>query len=432
MEYLIPIAIITVLIALNAIFVAAEFAIVGAPRASIERQAAEGNRAARLVRDVLRDPQRQDRYVATAQLGITVASLGLGMYGEHIVAEWLLHGLERFGAGGWVAAHAIASVLAVSILTYFHVVLGEMIPKSLALSHAETAALRVTGPMLWIQRLVFPLVVALNGVGNALLRLMGVQRVMGASHFHSPEELQLIVEESVRGGQLPGEQGRVLRELFEFGELNAGDVMVPRVGIAAIPLGATPQVMAEMSRTAKHTRYPVFERDVDHVIGFVRIEDILRLLLDGQSLTRDQVRPVPFVPEAAGVASVLESMRKQSTHMVIVMDEHGGTAGAVTMEDLCDEIVGEIEESAAERPPIQEEGPDRWRVAGSVRLNELSEQVGIDVEHEEVETVSGLVLALLGRPPSVGDAVSQSGVRFEVTTVKGRGVQECLVARESK
>ena len=166
--------IITGLILLNGAFVAAEFAIVGAPRASIDARAAKGNRLARAVQDVLRDPTRQDRYIATAQLGITVASLGLGMYGEHVLADWLYQAMGHAGAPAWLVSHGLASVIAIVILTYFHIVVGEMVPKSLALQQAETMALWITPPMLWIKTIVFPLIVGLNAIGNGLMRLLGV------------------------------------------------------------------------------------------------------------------------------------------------------------------------------------------------------------------------------------------------------------------
>ncbi|HOM72359.1 MAG TPA: CNNM domain-containing protein, partial [Armatimonadota bacterium] len=242
MDSLFPYFIMGILILLNGLFVAAEFAIVGAPRAAIERKAAQGNRAARMVNDILHDAKRQDRYIATAQLGITFASLGLGMYGEHYLAGQIVHLLESLGAAKWIAAHAIASVAAVGILTYFHIVVGEMVPKSLALEHAEKTVLWITPPMMWIKGLMYPLVVGVNDLGNGILRIFGIKRqATGAEYYHTSEELQYIIEESLEGGMLHAESGQVLRDLFEFGELDAGEVMVPRVKIQGIPLHATHQ-----------------------------------------------------------------------------------------------------------------------------------------------------------------------------------------------
>jgi len=199
MHLLVPIGIIALLLLLNALFVAAEFALIGVPRATVERLAAAGHKTARLLARVLSMPRLQDQYIATAQLGITVASLGLGMYGEHVIAEWIAGWLHSFGPGGKFAEHTVASVVAIVVLTYFHIVIGEMVPKTLALQYSEPTSLWITPVMGWIRLALYPLVIALNGIGNTLLRLVGITRT-ATHHVHSPEELELIIEESERGG----------------------------------------------------------------------------------------------------------------------------------------------------------------------------------------------------------------------------------------
>jgi CBS domain containing-hemolysin-like protein len=196
---------------------------------------------------------RQDRFIATAQLGITLSSLGLGMYGEHAVAGWILRGFEQAGWAHWAAAHAVASVLAIAVLSYLHVVLGEMVPKSLALERADDTAAAVTGPMLWIQRLLQPLVLALNGVGNGLLRLVGIDRRAASARHYTSEELEMVVAESQRGGVLPELPGRLVRELLDFFELTAEQVMVPRVHVVGVPLGAGRGHRRPPSSTARCT-----------------------------------------------------------------------------------------------------------------------------------------------------------------------------------
>ncbi len=326
--------IITALILLNGIFVAAEFAIVGAPRASIDARAARGNRLAKAVQVVLRDPTKQDRYIATAQLGITVASLGLGMYGEHVLADWIYQQIAGAGAPAWLVSHGLASVIAIAILTYFHIVVGEMIPKSLALQQAETMALWITPPMLWIKTLVFPLVVGLNEIGNALLRLFGINRqAQNVEQYYTPEELQLVVQESEERGAIRAESGQMLQVLFDFANLTAAEVMVPRVRITGLPLGSTPDRIRELLGRTPHTRYPVVEHDLDHIVGMIHIKDLLRLLLRNEPIGQPHARPLPLVPETAPLDSVLATMRRERTQMVVVLDEHGGTAGIVTLED---------------------------------------------------------------------------------------------------
>ncbi len=429
MEIVIPLLIISVLILLNGVFVAAEFAIVGVPRATIERLAAQGHRVARQVRRIIHDPRRQDCYIATAQMGITVASLGLGMYGESILAGWLAHALEVLDATRWIAAHALASVLAITILTYFHIVLGEMVPKSLALLSAEHTALWITPPMRWIQFSVYPLVISLNAVGNGVLRLMGIQRKFSESYYHTSDEIEYLVRESEEGGLLRAEASKVLRDLFEFGTLTASEVMVPRVHVLGLPLDASAEQILTRIRQSRHTRYPVYEGDLDHIMGMVHIKDIFRLLRNGKTLRENGIRPVPYLPETAELDTVLITMRQAHAQLAVVMDEHGGTAGIITLEDLFNEVVGGIEEGIVTTPDIVKESEECLSVTGTVRLAEIGEALDIPLEHEEVDTISGLVLSLLGRPPVVGDVVSYGRIHCEVTAVAGHGVNACLIRR---
>jgi CBS domain containing-hemolysin-like protein len=425
---MIPFLIITGLILLNGVFVAAEFAIVGAPRAAIDARAARGNRLAKAVQAILRDPRRQDRYIATAQLGITVASLGLGMYGEHVLADAIYHAIGEAGAPAWLMSHGLASVAAIAILTYFHIVIGEMIPKSLALQKAEQMALWITPPMLWIKTLVFPLVVALNSIGNAVLKIFGVNRqVQNQEQYYTPEELQLIVQESEELGAIRAESGQMLQVLFDFANLTAAEVMVPRVRITGLPLGTPSARIRELLGRSPHTRYPVIEQDLDHIVGMIHIKDLLRLLLRNEAIGQAHARPLPLIPETAPLDTVLATMRRERTQMVVVIDEHGGTAGIVTLEDLFEEVVGDIDEGPGSAPQPYRDADGRLRVPGTLRLDELGQAFDLDLEHDEVDSVSGLVLTLLGRPPEVGDSVRYDRLLLEVTAVKGHGVEEAAV-----
>ena len=434
MSSLVPAVVIAALILLNGLFVAAEFAIVGVPRSSVDRLAARGNRTARVLQAILRDARLQDRFIATAQLGITLASLGLGMYGEHVLAEAIAGWLEQLGAGRWIAAHTIAAVISITILTYLHIVLGEMVPKSLALQHAERTALWITPPMRAIQGALFPLVVALNGIGNGLLRLVGIRRrAGGAEGLSTMEDLAYIVRESQQGGLLRSDAARVVQELLEFGDLTVREVMVPRVRVVGLPLGATADQIRQTLRAAPHTRYPVYEGTIDKIVGIMHVKDLLRSLSRDSPTTRERLRPVPFVPEAIGMDQLLETLRSARSQVAIVMDEFGGTAGMITIEDLFEEVVGEFGEDPNAPATMQRDGEGMLRVAGSVRLDELGSEIHRMLEHEEVDTVGGLVLTLLGRPPVVGDMVSFQEVSFEVVRVEGRRVAECTVsAREER
>jgi CBS domain containing-hemolysin-like protein len=418
-----------VLVLINALFVAAEFAIVSVPRSTMENRAQKGDRLARLVVSILRDPARRDRYIATAQFGISVASLLLGMYGEHVLAEWIGTALEGLGMGAWrfVTAHGVASVLAVVALTYLHIVLGEMIPKSISLQRPERTSTLVTPALLAVQAVARPLIAFLSFAGNALLRLFGVDR-RGASHDHvrTPEELRYIVRESQAGGMLRRESAAVVQELLDFGDLTAGEVMVPRVRVTGLRVGMPFDEVLRVVRRHPHTRYPIYRGDLDHILGMVHIKDLFRRLRNRRAVHENDAREVPFVPETAGIDEVMAALRAARTQLAVVMDEHGGTAGIVTIEDLFEEVVGDIEESAGRRPEMYRDDQGRARVAGTVRVEEVGEFLGVVLEHDEVDSVSGLVLDLLGRPPVVGDAVEYDDVRFEVTAVAGHGVGEAV------
>ena len=429
MAELTPVLIIAALLALNALFVAAEFAIVGVPRASIERRAQQGNRIARVVRSVLADPRRQDRFIATAQLGITVASLGLGMYGEHVLAEWIYEQLRAYGAESWRAAHTVATIASVALLTYLHIVLGEMIPKSLALQSAEKSALWITPVMQAVIVAVYPIVVVLNATGNLMLRVVGINRAAGSSdHHYSPEELALIVDESEEGGQLRADAGQMLRELFAFSDTSAREAMVPRVRVTGIEIGSAPEDVRRTAMESGHTRYPVFDGDLDHIVGYIHIKELVALVDAGRVVTGRDAHPIPQVPDTAPLDDVLATFRRHAAPMAVVFDEHGGTAGVITLEDLFYEVAGDIPEGAAEVPDIAPDGTGSFRVEGTVRIDKVGEALGVELEHPDVDSVSGLVLAVLGRLPMVGEAVEYDHVRFEVMKVEGHGVGEARVS----
>jgi CBS domain containing-hemolysin-like protein len=428
-EVLLSVAIIGVLALINALFVAAEFAIVGAPRANVEHHAAQGSRLAARVARILEDPRRQDRYIATTQVGISAASLGLGMYGEHVIAGYIEVWLAPLDAARWIASHAFASGIAVAILTYVHIVIGEMVPKGLALQSAMRTAMYVSPFVEALEVALMPLVVALNAAGNGLLALFGIKRQENeAERYHTSEELQLIIEESHQRGMLRDESGRILHELFEFGNLTAGEVMVPRVRLVGIAVDTGIGEAEDIIRRTPHTRYPVYSRDLDHIEGSVHIKTLLRHIVAGTPVTLHDARPLPHVPTTTPLDDVLAAMRRARAHMAVVMDEHGGTAGVVTIGDLFEEVVGDIDEDRG-RLPISKDALGRVVVRGTVRLTSAGDALGVTLEHPDVQSVSGLVLALLDRPAQVGDVVTWGHVRIEVTAVAGRGVAEAAMTK---
>jgi CBS domain containing-hemolysin-like protein len=415
-----------VFVVVNGLYVGAEFALLAAPRAAYEHRAAAGDRFAARILEGLTSPVQQDQYVGTAQIAITLASLGLGMYGEHQLATLLE---PHVGQIPVIGSAALASAIALGFLTFLHIIVGEMVPKGLALQHPDKAARFFYWPMRVSFWLFYPFVV-LSGIATRItLRVLGITRQENVSeHVYTPEELQLIVEESHRGGALLGESGRILRELFEFGDLTAREVMVPRVRVAGLPVGAAPTVVRAVVAEHRQTRYPVFEGDLDHIIGMVHVKDLLKRLLTDEPIMPLDVRRIPVVPETAPLDDVLATMQRANAHLALVIDEHGGTAGIISLEDLFEEVVGEMDEDASAAPPIVLLPDGSVKAAGTVRLDELGQQFNLDLEHEEVDSVSGLVLALLGRPPRVGDRVEYGRLHLEVTATRGRGVKEVRVS----
>jgi CBS domain containing-hemolysin-like protein len=412
-------------VVINGLFVTAEFALISAPRAAIDHRASQGDRLARRILTLLTTPALQDRYIATSQLGVTVASLGLGMFAEHRIAEWLEPHLAVPAAWHLVTVHAVASLLAITLLTFVDIVLGEMVPKSLALQHAERVAGGVYWPMRVASLVMLPLVALLSVVGRGCLALVGIRRT--ANHreqFHTPDELRLIIEESERGGALRAEAGHLLTELFGFGDLTAAQAMVPRVRVVGLPVNASAAELRTFLTTHRHTRFPVFDGDLDHIVGLLHVKDLLRRVVAGEGITAADARPIPVVPETKPLDDVLTTMQRAHAHMAVVIDEHGGTAGIVSIEDLIEEVVGDIDDGSPQVAPIVMNSDGSVRAAGTVRLDELGQALAEPLEHEEVDSVSGLVLARLGRPPKVGDVVEYGRWRLTVTATAGRGVQE--------
>jgi CBS domain containing-hemolysin-like protein len=423
------IGIIVLLILLNAIFVAAEFAIIAAPRTTLQRLASGGSPMARRVLRIAGDPRRQDQWVATAQLGITLSSLGLGMYGEHMLAEWLFQRFEGGGMPALLASHGAASALAIGILTYFHIVLGEMVPKAIALQDPRRTSFALLVPMELIRWILFPLVVALNGIGNTLLRLFRFP-VAGGAAPHSIQELRYVIAESRREGALDERKSEVLRELIEFGGRTAAEILVPRVHIVAIPVRATREEVLELASKPLHTYYPVYDETLDEIIGVVHVRD-LATALRRQERFRLPVRRVPFIPHSAPLQKVLEQISSSHEQIVVVMDEHGGTAGILTIEDLFELVLGDLDEENR-TPPITERPDGSYQVQGRVRLDEIGERMGIDLEDPRVDTLSGLVLAELGRPAKEGDTLEYAGLRIEVAETIGRGVLSAVIKKRQK
>lgn len=432
MEMLIPVLIIAILILFNGIFVSAEFSLIAAPATRIAQEAKAGSRPARRILNVLRNIDWQNRYLATAQVGITIVSLGLGMYGEHVMAEWLLVPLEQYTVLAAPLAHSIATVLSVALLTYLHVVLGEMVAKSLALHFAKPVVLRLAMPMAILERILGPLIFLLNGMGNLVTRLLGVPPADRQARLFSPEELEYIVEESYESGLIQSSEQLFIENIFDLRERTVGQVMTPRTRMVGIAADENLEAVLDTVCEARHSRYPVYEDGLDQIIGVFHIKDLARYQVNpsGPFDLREIAnrRPVPFVPESLSVEAMLVRFRRESLPLAIVIDEFGGTAGLVTLEDLVEEVVGEIQdEFDQETAPFERLSEHELRVQGTLLLDELNQHFDLALAHPEVNTVGGLIMSLLGRIPQPGDRTEQDGIEFEVESVDRMAVQTARV-----
>ena len=434
----IPLFNIFLLILINGIFVAAEFGIAASPRARMAQLAENGSAAAQQVLTILRQPKLLNRYISTAQVGITIASLGLGMYGEHAVADWFIGPLEHLGWFGIATAHTIATIISVAVLTYLHVVVGEMVPKSLALQSPANTAISLAGVMAIADRLFRPMTVTLNTVGNILLRLIGLE-TDAATRLISAAELEYIVEESTVGGLLDPTEQVYLVNVIDFSERTVGQVMTPRTRMSAIPHQATLAETLKLVRSNRHSRYPVFAEDRDHIIGILHLKDLARYLHHTTSTANGASKTAPFdlakimrsayfVPETLPLEQMLDKFRQEHIQIAVAVDEFGGTAGIVTLEDLAEEIIGEIQdEFDVELEPFTEIGPQQLRVRGDLLLGELNQHFALELEHDEAETVGGLIMSELGHVAEVGEVVSFAGVTFAVESLEGLAVRTALV-----
>ena len=432
-----PFLIIIFLILVNGFFVAAEFAIIGVRPSQIDQLTNEGVAQAENVQSILDSPRKQDQYIATAQLGITVASLGLGMYGEPIIAEFIEPYLTAvLGQEPDVALiHTISSIIALSLLTFLHIVIGEMVPKSVALVSPARSVLAVSQPMKVSQAILNIPVRALNGIGRWMLKIFRIPPAEGHARLHSAEEIELIVSESAEGGLILEEEEEIIRNIFEFGDRLVGQVMTARPKVQAIPQDIPADELLQLVTQSRHSRFPVYERNLDHVIGILHLKDLVRQKLrrkDDLDL-RLILRPAPAVPEDQPIERLLAAFKRQRIHMAVVLDEFGGLAGIVTLEDLVEEIVGEVrDEFDLEKEPLVELAPGELEVAGTYLVDDLANYVYLGEADElpDVETVGGLIHTWLGRPPQIGDQVvhpENSQIFITVTDVDGLAVSRAKV-----
>jgi CBS domain containing-hemolysin-like protein len=417
-------AVIMLLVGANAFFVAAEFALVAARRTRIDAMIRRGDLRARIVKKAT---QSLDRYISGTQLGITLASLGLGWIGEPALAGLFEGAFAMLPAPlNIVATHSVAVTVAFAVLTFLHIVLGELAPKAIALLHPEHTSRWVAGPLILFTTATNPFIWLLNGTANAILRLLGARTPSEHERVHSPEEIMMLVEQTRRTGVLHPQDERMIRGVFEFSEKSARDVMTPRTATIALPathtLGDAADVIAQTGRS----RYPVYGASLDDIVGWVHAKDVYAALRGGpdRRTLQELLRPVLFVPGTREVEDVLADMKRQKVHLALVLDEFGGTAGLVTMEDLLEEIVGPIYDEYDQAPLSGASAGAAgapW-LSGATEIADVNRLLRLSLEDTEYTTIGGLLFGTLGRLPKVGDRVALQGATFEILEMDDRRV----------
>ena len=427
-------AVIAVLLLVNGYFVGVEFALVRSRRTRLEAMARAGDGLARLA---LRATANIGRLLSATQLGITLVSLALGALAEeslaHFFREWL---------GSWpiparvTTIVALGSVMAISVVSFFHVVFGELAPKSLALAHPERLARVLAPPLLAFEFITRPFNTLLTKAAQLVLRAIGVKGQSMEEAFHSPEELLMLVEQSEEGGAIEKTDATLIEGVFEFSEKNAREVMTPRTEVDALPVDATLDDALALVEETRRSRYPVYDDSIDNIIGLVLAKDLIPVLRRPPAAfdMRALMRPIHVVPGSREVEEVLSDFKRLNQHLAIVLDEYGGTAGLVTMEDLLEEIVGEIRDEKDEPAEVEErEAPHLVLLPGSTAISDVNERHGLSVPDEDYTTIGGYVFGTLGRLPSVGDRVTVNGAVFTVREMEGRRIETLAVdLRETK
>jgi CBS domain containing-hemolysin-like protein len=401
-----------VLVLANGFFVAAEYAFVRIRKTQLDELVQRGSARARLASNLV---AHLDQYISASQLGVTLCSLAIGWIGEPAVAELLA---PLFGWLPDPLLHVISFALAFGVITYLHIVVGELAPKYLAIQRALTLALWCAYPLHLFYRLMYPFIGLVNVSANAILLLLGI-RPNDELSVHSEEELKMLVAVSTKKGVLQESERVIVGRAMEFADRVVRQVMVPRTEIVAIS-DDTP--VAEILVSAR--------QHLDHIIGIVHVKDLVGVDRDARARARDVMRKVPVIPETMRLDQALAEFRRQRVQLAVVLDEFGGTAGLVTLEDILEQLVGEVQdEFDTEAPALREEAPGTYVVDGLASLDALRERLRLELPDEPYDTVGGLVFGRLGRIASVGDTVEIEGHRFQVTAIDGRRVAQVRVVR---
>ncbi|KZE47026.1 hypothetical protein AV540_20795 [Brevibacillus parabrevis] len=414
-----------ILVFLNGFFVATEFAVVKVRESRIAQLVAEGNKRAENVEQVIHN---LDAYLSACQLGITLASLGLGWLGEPAVAH-LLHPVFRYFQLNETLVSSISFIIAFSVITFLHIVLGELAPKTLAIQRTEMVVLAVSRPIQLFHKVMYPFIALLNWSASRILSLFHIS-MESHQEAHTEEEIRILVNESHKSGLIDQTELMLVDNIFDFSETMAREIMVPRTDMVVLNVRDPFDENVRLVQNGRFTRYPVVDGDKDHVVGSLHIKDMLTGLLEGEhSDLKTLMRPVLTVPETISISRLLTMLQKQRGQMAIIIDEYGGTAGLVTLEDIMEEIVGDIQDEFDDERPEVEKNDGMLSLDGRMLLEEVGDYLDLDLESSEVDTLAGWIYMQIDHPPRVGDRVREGKFEFVVGEVDHYRITRVLVKK---
>jgi len=392
----------------------------------LESLVLEGNQKAKYAQKLT---SNLDAYLSACQLGITLASLGLGWVGEPAIAKAIEPVMQSFGFSD-VVIHTVSFVIAFSIITFLHIVLGELAPKSMAIQKSEGVTMWTAPLLIFFHKIMYPFIWFLNGTANWLLRLIGIQPATEHEAAHTEEEIRILMEESHKSGYIDNTELALVDNIFDFSERNAREVMIPRTDMVCLYAENSFEDNLEIALKEQMTRYPVCNPDKDNIIGFIHIKDLFAAITKGKKNFKELIRPVIRVPESMQISSLLKQMQKKKAQLAIVIDEYGGTAGLLTIEDIIEEIVGEIQdEFDEERQPIETLGSHSYSVDGRLILEEANDFFGFRIENEDVDTIGGWIYSQVETPPKVNQRVEFEGFEFIISEVDNFRINRILIKR---
>ncbi|HZG17600.1 MAG TPA: hemolysin family protein [Candidatus Bathyarchaeia archaeon] len=429
-ETMFKLLLVVFLVLLNGFFVAAEFALVKVRQTRLMQLVSEGNSRAKYAQKVT---QKLDAYLSACQLGITLASLGLGWVGEETIAHFVHPVLAWLNMPVYLVT-PISVAIAFIFITFLHIIFGELMPKSLAIQKAETTSLWTAAPLMFFYKLSYPLIWMLNGTANFFLRRIGIEPAKENESAHTEEEIRLLVSESHRNGHIDQTELALMDNVFEFSERLAREIMIPRIDMICLYDDNTYEETLEIMRESRHSRLPVAHEDKDRIIGFVHTTDFyLSALTKGEANLHDFIRPVVTVPESMEISHVLRLLQKRRSQLAIVIDEYGGTAGLITMEDILEEIVGDIQDEfdEHERPEV-ESSNNVLSVSGKTLLSELSDYIPIEIYSDDVDTIAGWLYSQLNEEVAAGKSVQYENYLFTISELENHRITRVEISQSEE